>query len=312
MSKQPLIDQLDEAISRILRDPVVQPPVDASLTELLGIARDLSELPRPEFKARLRADLERNLSMSTKVATFRSGFRTVTPYLLPPDAELLDFLKNVFGAEQTEYHAAAPDRFHAEVRIGDSMLMVGVGSGRSMPTALQIYVPNADEVYKRALDAGAVSLFPITEDYGDRFAAVKDPAGNEWYISTHLGSHYIPEHLHTITTYFHPAGAARFIDFLKQAFSAEELQRYDSPEGKVLHAKIKIGDSVVGVGEAHDQWQPLPTMMYLYVPDADAVYDQAIRAGGKSIYAPANQSYGDRNGGVEDLWGNQWFVATPI
>jgi len=313
MSKQPLIDLLDEAVSKIVQDPAFEPAsVDAAVGGLVDIARILRELPSPGFKARLRTSLERNISMSTKSVVFRPGFRTVTPYLLASNAEFLDFLKTVFGAEETERTVTSPASFHAEVRVGDSMLMIGVGSGRSMPTAMQIYVPNVDEVYRRAVDAGAVSLLSVIEEHGDRFGAVQDPMGNQWYISTHLGAHYTPEQLHTITTYFHPVGSAKFVDFLKSAFNAQELHRYDSPEGAVLHAKIEIGDSVIAVGEAHDQWQPMPTMVYLYVPDADAVYDQAIRAGAKSIHPPKDQSYGDRSGGVTDDWGNQWYMATPL
>jgi uncharacterized glyoxalase superfamily protein PhnB len=152
----------------------------------------------------------------------------------------------------------------------------------------------------------------MLEDHGDRFGCVKDIAGNEWYICTHLGAHYIPEHLHTVTPYLHPVGAHKLIEFLKQAFGAEELVRYDSPEGQVLHAKIRIGDSVVETSEAHGWWQPLPTMIYMYVPDADALYNRAMQAGAKSLSPPADQPYGDRNGGVEDPFGNQWYLATPI
>ena len=313
MSKQSLIEQLDQAIDRMIADPDAQAlSADASLLDLLRVAQDLRDLPRPDFKATLRSNLERNASMSTKTVVFRPGFRTVTPYLLPPNSEFIDFIKTVFGAEETERTMTSASSFHAEVRIGDSMLMIGVGSPRSMPAALHVYVPNADEVYQRALDGGAVSLNPMIEDHGDRFGCVQDAAGNQWYISTHLAGHYIPEHLHTVTSYFHPVGTGKFIDFLKQAFGAQEIARYDSPAGEVLHAKIRIGDSVLEAGEPHGWWQPMPAMMYLYVPDVDAVYDQAIRAGADSIHPPADQPYGDRNGGVTDAWGNQWYMATPL
>src|SRR5438093_7284239 len=142
MSKQPLIDQLDQAIDRILANPDVMPPsVDPSLTELLRIAQDLRHQPRPDFKATLKQDLERKASMSTTVqpqvnVEFRTGFRTVTPYLLPANAAYVDFLKNVFGAVETERTETGPGRFHAKCRIGDSMLMVGVGSGLSMPWSI--------------------------------------------------------------------------------------------------------------------------------------------------------------------------------
>jgi uncharacterized glyoxalase superfamily protein PhnB len=313
MSKQPLFEQLDEAISRILADRDVQPSsVDASLAEVVSIARDLRELPRPDFKGRLRTDLERKISMSTKTVTFRPGFRTVTPYLLSPDASFVDFVRNVFGGVETEHTVTSPTTFHSEVRIGDSMLMIGVGPGRSMPTSLLAYVPNADEVYQRALDAGCTVLESIRTDYGDRFGCVLDPAGNGWTIATHLGASYIREHHHSITLSFSTAGANRFIEFLKRAFNAEELRRYEWPGG--LFATIRLGDSVVSVSEAsnHEWMKPMPTMVYLYVPDCDALYDQAIRAGATSIHPPTNQYYGDRSGGVTDEWGNQWYMATPL
>src|SRR5437867_3896540 len=318
MSKQPLIDQLDIAIGQIVADPDVQiASADAAFLDLVGVARDLRELPRPDFKALLKAELERKASMSTKMMTktvvYRPGFQTVTPYLLPPNEEFIDFLKNVFGAIQTERTDTSPTSFHAEVRIGDSMLMMGVVSGRSMPAALQIYVPDADEVYERALAAGATSLSAIVEDHGDRFGCVEDPAGNHWYISTHLGGRYVPEKLHTITEWFHPAGSSGFIDFLKRAFSAEELERHDSPDGQwVVHAKVKIGDSVVALSDPHEWWQPMPTMTYLYVPNVDELYEQALRAGAKSVSEPKDQFYGDRSAGVQDEWGNMWYMATPL
>src|SRR5262245_65663504 len=106
MSKQPLIDQLDIAIGRIIADPEVQleslASMDTAVLELLDIARDLSDLPAPEFKERLRTDLERKISMSTKSVLFREGFRTLTPYMLPPSEGYLEFLKHVFGPCQPE------------------------------------------------------------------------------------------------------------------------------------------------------------------------------------------------------------------
>jgi PhnB protein len=313
MSKQPLIDELDRAIGGMLANPDVPPSIGASIVELLEIARDLRDLPRPEFKAALKGLLERKAIMSSKTVVFRPGFRTITPYLLPPGPEFIDFLKHVFDAEETERAKSGPGSFHAEVRIGDSMLMMGVGSGRSMPASLLVYVSNADETYRRALEAGASSVLDIVERWGDRFGGVQDPGGNLWCIATYLGPESIgQEHLNTITMLFSLKDAAKFVDFLKRAFNAKEVVRYDSPEGEVKHAKIRIGESVVAVGEAHGEWQPKPMMVYMYVPDCDALYEQALRAGAKSVSPVADQPYGDRHGGVEDAWGNQWYIATPL
>jgi PhnB protein len=314
MSKRSLIDQLEETLSRIMTDPQgAAVSVDPVVLELLHLARDLRDLPRPDFKAALKSDLERKALMSTTTVTLRPGFRTITPYLLPPGPEFTDFLKRVFDAEETDRTETGPGRFHAEFRIGDSMLMVGVGSGRHLPGTFIIYVKNAGETYRRALEAGATSLAEMTENYGDRFGVVQDAAGNGWCIATYLGTQPIvaQEQLNTITTSFGVVGSARFIQFLKQAFNAEEVIRYDSGE-KVIHAKIRIGNSIVAIGEARSPEQAKPVMIYMYVADCDAMYDQAVRAGAKSISPVANQSYGDRHGGVEDAWGNQWYIATPL
>lgn len=181
-----------------------------------------------------------------------------------------------------------------------------------MPAVLTVYVDDVDAVYRRALDLGAISRYAVADNYGDRFGVVEDSAGNSWIISKYLGRDPIlaQPQLNTITLGFSVSGAGRFIDFLKQAFAAEEVVRYDA-EGQVKHAKIRIGDSIVGVGDAHGP-QTCRAMIRLYVPDCDATYEQALRSGGKSITPVGDRPYGDREGGVEDAWGNQWYMATPI
>jgi PhnB protein len=116
------------------------------------------------------------------------------------------------------------------------------------------------------------------------------------------------EGMRTVTPYLHQTNPLGFIDFLKRAFRAEELGVYKSPEGRVMHAALRIGDAIVEMGET----TPMPAGFYLYVPDADTVYEQALAAGAKSFLAPANQAYGDRLGVVEDAWGNSWCIATHL
>src|SRR5438552_7565703 len=315
MSKEPLIDQLDQAISEILAAPEFMPAsVDPSLTEMLRVARDLRDVPRSDFKANLKADLERKAMMSTTATVqFREGFRTVTAYLLS-EPLYVDFLKNVFGAIETERTETGPGRFHAEYRIDDSMLMLGVGSGLNMPTSIELYVPNVDEVFKRALDAGCKELMPVQDAHWEpvRFGCVEDPAGNTWSIATQLGKNYIPEGRNAISAGFVAKGAAQLIDFMKRAFNAQEIQKYEWPDG--LYASIRIGESVVGVSEAsnHEWMRPTPSMIYMYVEDCDALYAQALLVGATSISEPKEQFYGDRHGAVQDEWGNQWYIATPI
>ena len=113
--------------------------------------------------------------------------------------------------------------------------------------------------------------------------------------------------MRTITPFLLAENALGLHEFLKQAFSArEEGVVYKSPDGKLMHAMLWIGDAALEFGES----QGLPFAFYLYVPDADAVYRQAVAAGAKPLYPPKDQPYGDRMGGVEDAWGNTWYIAT--
>ena len=129
------------------------------------------------------------------------GFHTVTPYLVAQDARgLIDFVKQTFGAEGKESGIGSAGGIHAEVRIGDSMLMIGGGApelawrGQPVPTGLHVYVEDADTAYQRALAAGATSIQqPADHDYGERGGSVKDAAGNHWYIATASGVKYVRE-----------------------------------------------------------------------------------------------------------------------
>ncbi|MGB9232776.1 MAG: VOC family protein [Terriglobales bacterium] len=248
------------------------------------------------------------------------GFRTVTPYLVAQDGPaLLEFAKRAFSAEEISRGIGSAGGLHAAVRIGDSMLMIGGGipghEFRSTPNmhALHIYVEDADAVYQKAVDAGALSIdAPRDQEYGERSGSVKDPAGNYWYIATQKGESYVPQGLNDVNVYMHPLRAEPVISFLQRAFGAREIAKYASPDGVVHHAKIRVGTSVVEMGESHGKYPPMPTMFYLYVPDCDSVYQRALAAGATSIFEPADQPYGDRNGAVKDAFGNQWYVATHI
>jgi len=251
------------------------------------------------------------------VEPIRKGFHTITPYLVVESAaQLMDFLQQVFNAEEV-LRVERPDGklMHAEARIGDSMIEMADATPQHppMPTVVHLYVEGADAVYQRALQAGAASLYaPRDQEYGDREAGVKDPFGNVWYIGTHRGRSHIPEGLRSLTPTLHPRGATKLIDFLKQAFEAEEIDRTESPEGTIVYARVSIGDSVLEIGEAHGEFQPIPSMIHLYVSDADAVYRHAIGAGATSLFEPRNEPYGDRVAAVRDPFGHTWCIATHI
>jgi PhnB protein len=249
----------------------------------------------------------------------RKGFGTVTPYIVTQDADsVIEFVKKTFGAEET-LRAPMPTGLHCEVRIGDSMMMIGGGvpgvewKRDSQLGTFHVYVRDCDAAYERALAAGGRSLHePADQPYGERSGSVADAAGNFWYIATRFGKDYKWEGAPTVQPYLHPLRAEPAINFLKRAFGAEDLGRHTSPEGVMHHATLKIGTSHLEMGEAHGPYQPMKSMFYLYVSDADAAYRRAITAGATSLHEPADQPYGDRTAAVKDAFGNIWYVATHV
>lgn len=314
MAERSIIDQLDDAISALLakREPVVN-EADRELTELVTVARELRGLPSEQFRATLGDQFGGKDDMSTAAAkTFkRPGFHTVTPYLIvKPAEELVEFVNQAFGAVES-FRQSGPGGFHCEVKIGDSIVMIVGGPGLDpQPAAFHLYVPDVDDFYARAVAAGATSVAePSDQEYGERIAAVKDIGGNEWYIAKPFDETPLPGR-HMVTFYFHPIGAPKFIDFLENAFGAEVVEQHQSDTGFVYHAKVRLGDSIVEMGEAHEQWQPMQSAIYMYVDDVDATYRRALTAGATSVSEPADQHYGDRTARVRDEFGNTWQLAT--
>jgi PhnB protein len=309
------VDQLDQAIDAILTGP--PSPDDPELAALARIAGRLRDLPDENFQKRLKSDLQRRAAMSTSaVAPIREGFRTITPYIAVPNApELIDFLKRTFGAQELVAHPIPGGGFHAEVKIGDSILMIGGGEaarGHERIGAFHVYVPDCDTTYNRAMEAGATSVgAPSDHHYGERAGYVKDAAGNDWYIATHLGAAPALESRWMVTPFVHPVSVPKYIDFLTRAFGATKLALYEDA-GRVVYAAVQIGDAVLEMGEPHEAPAPARAGFYLYVEDCDAVYQRAIEAGATSLWPPADQPYGDRTAGLVDPFGHQWFPATHI
>lgn len=128
----------------------------------------------------------------------------------------------------------------------------------------------------------------------------------------------IPPGFHTVTAHVTVDGAARYLDFLKRAFNAVELDRSGGPGGKIMHATVRIGDSVIMLNDDFSQEFGLPPLargrlpftMHLYVPDADAAWAQAVAAGCEVTMPISDQFWGDRYGHVRDPFGINWAIAT--
>ena len=123
----------------------------------------------------------------------------------------------------------------------------------------------------------------------------------------------IPQGYHTVTPYLVVDGAEKIVSFMKEAFGAQPVfEPMMRPDGKIMHAEYKIGDSVVMISDASERAKATSAMLHLYVPNVDAVYQKALKAGATSVMEPANMFYGDRSGGVKDPAGNQWHIGTHI
>ncbi|HEX5884069.1 MAG TPA: VOC family protein [Pyrinomonadaceae bacterium] len=338
MAERSIIDRLDDAVAALAEGRQADlTNLAPELSALVEVAQGLVGLPRETFKAELQQQLIRRDVMSSPAEQQefteeqaakdsyegsvkedkmrRENRRAITPYLtVHKPGELIDFVTEAFGGIEHFRATGSAGGMHAEVSIGDSVVMIGGAEHiEPMPTAIHLYVPNVDEAYERALKAGATSLMPVADQpYGERSGGVEDVHGNRWYIATpFVPLQEIAKDLHTVTVYFHPIGAQRFIDFVTNAFSGKELMRHAEGD-MILHAKVQIGNSVIELGEARYETQPLPTAIYLYVDDVDTTYEQALNAGGVSMLAPTDQPYGDRNAWVKDPFANVWYIAAPI
>jgi uncharacterized glyoxalase superfamily protein PhnB len=319
MADDVLIDRLDRTIDALLaRGDATAALTDPELAPLARLAAELRHLPGRAFRARLLANLQRRTTMTTLVlepTTIREGFTTVTPYIRMREAGLVDFLTAVFDATETHSTKGSGGGVHREVRVGDSMVMIGEGGVEGTlpfsPAAFHVYVPDADAAFQRALKAGATSMGdPEDRPYGERAGFVRDAFGNHWYIATAFGESYVPEGRRTITPFVHPRGVPAYIDFLTRAFNARVEIRAEH-QGIVAHARLAIGTGAIEMGDTQGASEPMPTGFYLYVPDADALYEQAVAAGATALSPPADQSYGDRVGSVMDAEGITWFIARP-
>ena len=128
----------------------------------------------------------------------------------------------------------------------------------------------------------------------------------------------IPDGYHTVTPVLTVRNGVKAVEFYKRAFGAREVFRMDGPDGKLMHAELKIGDSTIMLGEENPQWgcqspeslKGTPVSLYLYVPDADAAFAQATAAGAKALKPVDDMFWGDRQGEVTDPFGHRWSLAT--
>lgn len=255
------------------------------------------------------------MTASTTAAT---AIKSITPYIAVRKAEeVMDFIRQAFGAVGEVQGTGSQGGLHAEFTLDGSKLMIGGGKNWNAeqperPAALHYYVREVDAVYARAVEAGATSLqAPIDQPYGDREAAVRDVAGNRWYLATNQATGHMPAGMPNLMAFLHARRSRELIRFLEAAFGASDPQVFEQ-EGRVAHAAVRLGSSMLEMSDAHGEWQPMPTTFFCNVDDVDAAYERALAAGGASMVAPADAAFGARLAGVTDLEGNQWYLAAPV
>jgi len=236
-----------------------------------------------------------------------------------------EFYKNAFGARELMRFEAGDRIAHAELAIGNAMVMLGEEAPEygfpgpealgGSPVGMHLDVEDVNAFVDRAVAAGARLVNPVTDQfYGERSGSVQDPFGYTWSIATRTedlsvdemhrrmegmqrekqasrtAPTFIPKGFRSVTPYLIVQDAPALIEFAKNAFGAEETFRTESPGG--MHAEIRIGDSMVMIGGGGSDlaWrgQQWPTALHLYVEDTDAAYERAVRAGATPIQPPAD------------------------
>ena len=128
-----------------------------------------------------------------------------------------------------------------------------------------------------------------------------------------MSTEYKPDGYNSVSPYLVVDGAAATIEFLKQAFDAVELRRYAGEAGKIMHAEVRIDDTVVMLADGvPPEWPALLAHVHVYVSDVDAAYARALEAGAVSIQAPEKKEDADKRGGVQDAGGTTWWIATKV
>ena len=121
-----------------------------------------------------------------------------------------------------------------------------------------------------------------------------------------------PDGYNAVSPYVIVEGVARVIDFAKAVLGVQEIMRFVAPDGRIGHAELRIGDSVIMLADASAEHPAMPCMLHVYVEDVDAAFQRALAAGATSLRPVANQFYGDRTAVVRDMCGNLWHMATHV
>jgi PhnB protein len=123
---------------------------------------------------------------------------------------------------------------------------------------------------------------------------------------------YKPEGYNSASPYLIVDGASATIEFLQNVFGAVELRRFPDPAGKIMHAEVRIDDTIVMIADGAENWPQVPSHVHVYVRDVDATYRRALEAGATPVQEPVKKGDADKRGGVRDAGGTTWWMATKV
>jgi PhnB protein len=127
-----------------------------------------------------------------------------------------------------------------------------------------------------------------------------------------MSSSHKPLGYTTVSPYLVVDGASQTIDFLIRVFGAVELRRFPDSTGKLMHAEVRIDDTVVMLADSGEDWPPVPCHVHIYVSEVEAVYRRALEAGATPVQEPVQKDDDDKRGGVRDAGGTTWWIATKV
>lgn len=127
-----------------------------------------------------------------------------------------------------------------------------------------------------------------------------------------MKSSYKPDGYTSVAPYLIVPDAEKTIDFVVKALGGNELRRFADPNGRIMHAEVRIDDTVVMLGNSNEGWPPVPCHIHVYVPDVDATYRRALAAGAQSVQEPIKKDDADKRGGIKDSGGTTWWIATKV
>jgi PhnB protein len=121
-----------------------------------------------------------------------------------------------------------------------------------------------------------------------------------------------PENYSTVSPYLIVKDAAQTIKFLEGTFGAKVLRLFPDADGRLMHAEVRIDDTVIMVADSAPEWPPIPSYVHIYVVDVDTTYSRALQLGAISVQEPVKKQDEDKRGGVKDLGGTTWWIATRV